>query len=106
VTKGEDDIQVALVLYSTLEQLDYVGQISNVLGRVSSMQLFLHANTTPGDDPIIPIQAPSLSPKESIGVTNSRHRDSLSISPADSGFAAGPRRAESRSSGSALNLNL
>jgi hypothetical protein len=66
---GENDIQVALVFYSTFEQLDlpcsgpsrtswmfrsirsptltrYVGQVSNVLGRVPLMPLFLLCNAT------------------------------------------------------------
>jgi len=70
-TYGKDDIQVALVFYSTFEQLDlpgsgsmgkhdvqkyyeptptptlYVGQVCNVLGRVPSMPLFLLGNATP-----------------------------------------------------------
>jgi hypothetical protein len=74
-TYGEDEIQVALVFYSTFEQLDlpgsgpmdkwdvqkyyeptpattfyvtiYVGQVFNVLGRVQLMPLFLLGNATP-----------------------------------------------------------
>ena len=70
-TYGEDDIQVALVFYSTFEQQDlpgsgrmdkrdvqdyyeptptptlYVGQVSNALSRVQLMPLFLLGNATP-----------------------------------------------------------
>ena len=70
-TYGPDDIRADLVLFSTFEDLDlpgsgpmeargvrkyydpsptpvlYVGPISNVLGRVPLMPLFLHGNSTP-----------------------------------------------------------
>ena len=69
-TYGPNDIRVDLVLFSTFEDLDlgsgpmeargilkcydpsltpilYVGPISNVLGRVPLMPLFLHGNSTP-----------------------------------------------------------
>ena len=70
-TYGPDDIRVDLMFFSTFEDLDlpgsgpmeskgirkfydpsptpilYVGPISNVLGRVPLMPLFLHGNSTP-----------------------------------------------------------